>query len=72
VPTIKIGTLSLEVPGLSPEEGRRLAERVAFGLSGVEWPQTPPDRVAVTVEAGSTGVDDLATIIVGELRRHLV
>lgn len=73
MPNVEIGKLALEVPGLAPESGRRLAELVVEGLAGVEWPSAAPARVSATVpgEAGSGNVEHLAAAIVAELRRQL-
>lgn len=82
---IEIGRLALEVPGLSPGEGRRLAEMVAEGLAGVDWSGaaagaagTHRDRVTVTVPADlaaptlpGSRLDRLAATIIAELRRQL-
>jgi hypothetical protein len=72
---VDIGTVALEVPGLSAPAGRRLAERVAEGLGGVDWAAAPASAItlSVTTEADveSVHLDLLAASIVSALRRQL-
>ncbi len=70
---VEIDKLALEMPGLSAEEGRRLAEMVAEGLGGVEWPRSAPDSIdaEIVAEPGSTGLEQMARMIVAEIRRQL-
>jgi hypothetical protein len=70
---VDIGTVTLEVPGLSASEGRLLAERVAEGLGRTSWPPAAPAAVSIALgaDAGSGSVDRLAAAILDALRRQL-
>lgn len=70
---VEIGRLTLELPGLALGQGHRLAELVAAGLAQARWaPAQGTDRldVAVTASTDAASLDDLAALIVGELRRQ--
>lgn len=70
---VEIERLALEVPGLAPAHGHRLAEMVAKGLAAARWaPAQSADRVdvAVTASAQDASLEHLAGLIVRELRRQ--
>jgi hypothetical protein len=48
---LRIDRLTLRVPGLSPDEGRRLAELVGRGLSTIPTGVEGGDAVRVAVDA---------------------
>jgi hypothetical protein len=70
---VDIGRLAIEAPGLSPNEGHRLAQMVAEGLGGVRWTPIQADDMTVNVTAspGSISLERLAQLIIDELRRQL-
>ena len=71
---VEIERLSLEVPGLAPEQGRRLAEMVAKRLAEARLtPAQSVDRVnvAVTAPGGGGGLEQLAGLIADEIRRGM-
>jgi hypothetical protein len=71
---VEIGRLSLQVPGLPPEQGRRLAEMVARRLAEARSaPGRSADRVDVAVKApgGGASLDQLAGLIADEIRRSM-
>jgi hypothetical protein len=70
---VEIERLTLELPGLAPWQGHRLAELVARGLAQARWaPAQGADglHVMVTPPAGAASLDELAALIVAELRRQ--
>jgi len=71
---VEIERLALEVPGLAPAQGRRLAEMVAQRLAEARWtPARGADHidVAVTAPAGDASLEHLAGLIIDELRRRM-
>jgi hypothetical protein len=71
---IRIDRLSLQVPGLSAAEGRRLALQVAEGLGALGAAgggrDIPTVRVDLTA-ASKTSMDELAVKIVAEVLRQV-
>jgi hypothetical protein len=71
---VRIDRLSLQVPGLSPAEGQRLALRVANGIAtagaGGGGRDIPDVRLDLTAAPGA-GVDALAEQIVAEVLRQV-
>jgi len=74
MPGLSIDRLTLQVPGYSEAEGRRLALAVADGLAAAGLPGATGDvstlRVDLTAGAGA-GSDWLAGQIVAEILRQL-
>ncbi len=71
---VEIGRMTLEVPGLAPAQGHRLAEMIAKGLAEARWtPAQGADRVdvAVTMPAGAASLEQLAGLIIAEMRRRM-
>jgi hypothetical protein len=76
MPRVEIDRLGIEVPGLTAEQGRRLAEMVVDGLGGVQWPDQAPQssgKVSGTVDAGAgkAGLEEMAAAIVREILRQI-
>jgi hypothetical protein len=78
VRSLAVDQISIRAPGLSPEEGRRLARLLADGLPGAVPPGAGAAAIdSVSVHHGSSGapVDELARRLLeqlaAELRRHL-
>ena len=72
---VQIERLVLEVPGLAPADGHRLGEMVASRLARERWaPARNADRidVAVAAPAGDASLDELAGMIVDELKRQMI
>lgn len=72
---VRIERLALEVPGLAPADGHRLGEMVARRLARERWaPTRGADRVnvAVTAPTGNASLDELAGLIVDELKRQMM
>jgi hypothetical protein len=69
---VEIERLALEVPGLGPAQGRRLAELIAQRLSQARWtPAHGTDRIEVAVSAAGASLDEIAKMIVDEMRRRM-
>jgi hypothetical protein len=70
---VEIGRLSLEVPGIEPEQGRRLADMVAKRLAAARLsPARSVERVDAAVAAPSGGsFEQLADLIVAEIRKGM-
>ena len=71
--SVEIGRLTLDVPGLTPPDGHRLAEIVAKGLADARWaPARGAEHIGLAVSAPATGasLEQLAGLIVAELRRR--
>jgi hypothetical protein len=71
---VEIGRLSLEVPGIEPEQGRRLAGMVATRLAAARLaPARSAERldVAVAAPAGGGSLEQLAGLIVEQIRRGM-
>jgi hypothetical protein len=74
--SVEIGRLVIEIPGLTPEQGRDLAERVGAALArgyasaAGAGQGRAADRVALTV-APSSDLDVLAARIVAGVRGAL-
>ena len=71
---VEIGRLSLEVPGIEPEQGRRLAGMVAKRLAAARLaPARSAGRldVAVAAPAGGGSLEQLASLIVEQIRRGM-
>ena len=71
---VDIGRLSVEVPGLSPDAGRRLGAMIAQRLADTRW--TPPKsadnaKIAVGAPANGADLETLAGLIVAELKRQM-
>lgn len=76
MPRVEIDRLGIEVPGLTAEQGRRLAELVVDGLGGVQWPDRVPQSsgnvsIAVDSGAGNRGLEEMAAAIVREILRQI-
>jgi len=76
MPRVEIDRLGIEVPGLTAEQGRRLAELVVDGLGGVQWPDRVPQNsgtvsIAVDSGAGNRELEEMATAIVREILRQI-
>lgn len=72
MPDVEIDRLSLQVPGLSPEQGHRLAELVAAALERERFaPRAPATRVKVELASAGGGVEQLAVTIAAALRRQM-
>jgi hypothetical protein len=73
---IEIERMALEVPGIAPEQGRRLAELVAHGLAVHQWPageEKTTDSMAVSITAhAGLSTEQLAQMIIKELLRQLM
>jgi len=71
--SVEIERLTLDVPGLSDEQGRRLGEMVAHRFSQVRWMEAQPvDTLDIVVAPGKeTNLDRLANLILAELQRRL-
>lgn len=70
---VDIERLSLEVPGIEPEQGRRLADMVAKRLAAAQLaPARSIERIDAAV-AGPAGAsfEQLAELIVAEIRRGM-
>ena len=73
MPSVEIGRLTLDVPGLAPDQGRRLGEMIAARLAQTRWmPPAGTDRtqVAVTAPAGDANLEQLAGLIADALQRQ--
>jgi hypothetical protein len=69
---VEIDRLALEVPGLGPAQGRRLAELIAKKLSEARWVAAHgADRVEVALPAAGAGLEQIAGLIVDEMRRRM-
>jgi hypothetical protein len=71
---VEIERLSLQVPGLSMEQGRRLAEMVAARLAEARLaPVKGTDKVDVAVAAPGAGasLEQLTSAIVEQIRRSM-
>lgn len=71
---VEIDRLSLQVRGLSTEQGRRLAEMVAAELAEARLtPVKSTDKVEVAVAAPGAGasLEQLTSAIVDEIRRGM-
>jgi hypothetical protein len=69
-----IDRLTLEVPGLSASDGRRLALQVAAGLKAVGAAGGACDIAALRLDltaAPNAGVDELARQVVAEVLRQV-
>jgi hypothetical protein len=76
MPDVEIGKLAIEVPGLTAEQGRRLAQLIVDGLGGIRWPDhaaASKDRASVTVaaEPGKMALEQLADTVVCEILRQM-
>jgi hypothetical protein len=63
------------VPGLTPAQGHRLAELIAKRLAQARWiPTRGADRVdvAVTAPADDASLEQLAGLIVDEMRQRVI
>ncbi len=71
---VRIDRLTLQVPGLTPAEGRRLALQVAWGVATVGAAgggrDVPALRLDLTAAPG-IGVDALAEQVVAEVLRQV-
>ncbi len=71
---VKIGKLSIEAPGLTMEQGQRLAELVVDGIRGVRWPDQAASasstNITVAAGPGEMAVEQLAYKIVREILRQ--
>jgi hypothetical protein len=73
MPNVEIDRLTLDVPGLGPDQGRRLGEMIAARLAERRWaPPANKDhaQVAVTAPPGDASLEQLAGLIAAELQRH--
>jgi hypothetical protein len=71
---VEIERLSLQVPGLSMEQGRRLAEMVAARLAEARLtPVNGTDKVDVAVAAPGAGasLEQLTSAIVEQIQRSM-
>jgi hypothetical protein len=71
---VEIERLSLQVPGLAPEQGRRLAEMVAKRLAEARLtPARNLDHVHIEMAARRDGesLEQLAGAIADEIRRSM-
>ena len=69
---VEIGRLALEVPGIGPAQGRRLAELIAQRLAQARWtPAHGAGRIDVGVPASGAGLDEIAGMIVDAMRRQM-
>ena len=70
---VEIGRLSLEMPGIEPEQGRRLAGMVAKRLAAARLaPARSLERVDAAVAAPAGGsFERLADLIVEEIRKGM-
>lgn len=70
---VEIDRLTLQVPGLPADQGHRLAEMVAAGLSRARWaPVQSAAQLKVDVSASpGASLDQLAASIVDALRRQM-
>ena len=69
---IEIDRLTLQVPGLPAEQGRRLAELVAAGLERARFaPKQSADKVTVALPSAAASLEQLAASIVEGLRRQI-
>ena len=71
---IQIDRLTLQVPGLSPADGRRLALQIAEGLGAAGTTLSARDIPALRIDltAGpKTGVDELARQVIAEILRQV-
>jgi hypothetical protein len=72
VPSVEIDRLTLEMPGLSAEQGHRLAELVAAKLELARFaPVQSADKVKVELSSTGASLDELAALIVAGLRRQM-
>jgi len=73
MPSVEIGRLTINAPGLEPEQGRRLGELIASRLAEARWlpaGSTPSVRISLS-QPGGTDVDRLAALIITEMQRRL-
>lgn len=69
---VQIERLTLDVPGLDAEQGRRLGEMVAQRLSEARWvPARSAGAIGIDVAHGGGSLDQLASAIAAELQRRL-
>jgi hypothetical protein len=77
VAQLSIDRMSIEAPpGMTPEQGERLALLIVDGLGGVRWPGTTPGdtaKVKATVTAGTKemSLKQMAQAIVEEIVRRI-
>jgi hypothetical protein len=74
-PKVRIHELRVRVPGLTPEQGRRLGETVAQRLAESPLPADGPRRIpsiAVHVRSnGGSSIEKLVEEVVAGIRRRL-
>lgn len=74
MPSVNIRKLSIEAPGLTVEQGQRLAELVVDGLTGIRWPDQAASasstNITVVAGPGEMAVEQLAYKIVREILRQ--
>jgi len=69
---VSIDRLSIDVPGLRPEHGERLARLVAEGLGAMSnRSDISLDQLRLDIQTSELGLERLARLIVDELRRQV-